>query len=338
MKLRDLGEFPFIERIAPGSLTGDPDHVLCGIGDDAAVVEDGGQVFVISTDMLIERVHFRRDTIDPATLGAKALAVNLSDIAAMGAIPRDVLVSIAAPADTPVQELDEFFSGLKALASRVGVNLVGGDTTMSRMDLCIGVTVIGVAPRDQILYRSGARIGDRILVTGTLGDAAAGLLILTDPPAIDGTLANALITAHVSPCLYLEEARIFATSGMVHAAIDLSDGISSDIGHVCRASGVAAVLESDAIPLSDELLALCAVKAIDPLELALAGGEDYRLLVTADPDGVAKLRSRLAAATGCPLFDVGEIVAGTDVFLREPGGMRRPLTATGWDGFRSTGS
>jgi thiamine-monophosphate kinase len=254
MKLSDLGEFGFIDRIAPGCETGEGDHVIQGIGDDASVVRTPDGVLVITTDMLIERVHFVRGTIEPRQLGHRVLAVNLSDIAAMGATPRDAYISIAVPPDVLVEELEEFFAGLKKLAAATGVNLLGGDTTRSPNDLCINVVVAGFADEHHVMYRSGARQGDRILVTGTLGDSAGGLVAMQEQPRLDTSTRLHLVEAHLEPELYLEEARILAESGAVGAAIDLSDGLASDLGHVCRRSGVGAVVDGGAIPLSDQLL------------------------------------------------------------------------------------
>jgi len=333
VKLRELGEFNFIDRITPGCMVGNGDHVIHGIGDDAAVTEVPGGVLLVTTDMLIERVHFLRGTISPFQLGAKALAVNLSDIAAMGGTPHDAFVSIAVPAQVPVEELDEIYAGMKELARSTGVNLLGGDTTGSKQDLCLNIVVTGSAPRDQVLYRSGARIGDRIVVTGTLGDSTGGLTVLLDQPPVPDTVSAALLEAHFSPELYLEEARSFAESGAVHAAIDLSDGLASDLRHICRCSGVGAVVEAASIPLSDELRALCRVTAQDPMELALAGGEDYRLLVTVEPSALERLRSVIAETTGRTLYDVGEIVDGEGIAVRHRDGSTVPLASTGWDHF-----
>lgn len=333
MKLTDLGEFAFIDRIAPGCEQGDSARVVRGIGDDAAVVEVPGGLLVLTTDMLIERVHFLRDTISPRQLGYKALAVNLSDIAAMGAVPHEALVSIAIPPTVSVEELDALYDGMKALAAKARVNLLGGDTTGSKLDLCLNVVVTGSAARDEILYRSGARAGDRIVVTGTLGDSAAGLAILLDEPNLPAEIERVLLEAHLAPELYLDEARLLARSGAAHAAIDLSDGLASDLGHICRASGVGAVLDLASIPLSDELRAYCSTTGRDPMRLALAGGEDYRLLATVAADRVAELRSAIAEATDRPLFDIGEIIDGSTVQLRGGDGLVTPLAMTGWDHF-----
>jgi thiamine-monophosphate kinase len=336
VKLKDLGEFKFIDRITPGCDAGDPSHVLQGIGDDAAVTTPVEGVQLVTTDLLIERVHFIRDTISPTQLGYKALAVNLSDIAAMGGTPHDAYVSIAVPAEVPVEELDAIYDGMKRLARATGVNLLGGDTTGSKQDLCINIVVIGSAPRDQVLLRSGARVGDRIVVTGTLGDSAGGLAVLLTDPKIPSETAAALLRAHYEPEMYLAEARLFAASGVVHAAIDLSDGLASDLRHICERSGVGAAVDLDAIPLSDELRELCKATGADPVTLALTGGEDYRLLITVDPSGIDELRRRVAEATGRELYDIGQIAAEDGILLRGQDGTLSPMSSSGWDHFTST--
>lgn len=333
MKLTDLGEFVFIDRITPGCDAGDADHVIQGIGDDAAVVAGSDDPLVVTTDMLIERVHFIRDTLSPWQLGYKSLAVNLSDIAAMGARPLDAFVSIAVPMSVAVEELDEFYEGMKTLAAESGVNLLGGDTTGSKTDLCINVVVTGTAPAHQILYRSAARPGDRIVVTGTLGDSAGGLEVLLHCPDLPEDISAELIRAHLEPELFLREARIFAESGAAGGAIDLSDGLSSDLRHICGASGVGAVLDLAAVPLSRALRALCAVTGNDPIRMALTGGEDYRLLVTVHPQGLDEVRTAIQETTGRQLFDIGEVVHGDGIRIRNDDGSTSDLELSGWDHF-----
>ena len=333
MKLTELGEFAFIDRITPGCQTGDPSRVIRGIGDDAAVIDTGDGLLLVTTDMLVERVHFLRGTISYRQLGYKALAVNLSDIAAMGGVPREAFIAIAIPPTVAVEELDELYDGMKTLARSTGVNLVGGDTTGSRADLCLSIAVTGSVPTDQVLYRSGARVGDRILVTGTLGDSAGGLTILLEGSRLSDDVERTLLAAHYLPELYLAEARLLAASGAAHAAIDLSDGLASDLRHVCKASGVGAIVDEAALPLSEALRQLCAATGHDLLRLALGGGEDYRLLVTVDPSRVGELQALIAERTGRTLFDVGEIVAGGSIRLRSDDGSCRELELTGFDHF-----
>jgi thiamine-monophosphate kinase len=338
VKLNELGEFAFIDRITPGCQGSDPRRVIRGIGDDAAVIDSGDGLLLVTTDMLVERVHFLRGTISYRQLGYKALAVNLSDIAAMGGVPHEAFISIAIPPTISVEELDELYDGMKALARNTGVNLVGGDTTGSKLDLCINVAVTGSVPRGEVLYRSGARAGDRILVTGTLGDSAGGLTILLEHPELPAEVERVLLAAHFEPELYLHEARLLAASGAAHAAIDLSDGLASDLRHVCRASGVGAIVDETSLPLSPALRQLCAAAGRDLLRLALGGGEDYRLLVAVDPSHVGELQTLIAERTGRTLFDVGEIVAGDSIRLRSSDGSCRELELTGFDHFAAGGA
>ena len=333
MKLTELGEFAFIDRITPGCQAADAGRVLRGIGDDAAVIDAGGDLLLVTTDMLIERVHFLRGTISYRQLGYKALAVNLSDIAAMGGVPHEAFISIAIPPTVSVEELDELYDGMKELARSSGVNVLGGDTTGSKADLCLNLVVTGSVPRGEVLCRSGARVGDRILVSGTLGDSAGGLVVLLERPDVPDDVAKPLLDAHYLPELYLAEARILAASGAAHAAIDLSDGLASDLRHVCRGSRVGAIVDAPALPLSGALRALCDATGHDILRLALGGGEDYRLLATVDPGRVSELQAAVAAGTGRILFDIGEIVAGDSIRLRQADGSCRPLELTGFDHF-----
>jgi thiamine-monophosphate kinase len=333
VKLTELGEFAFIDRITPGCQAADASRVLRGIGDDAAVIDAGGDLLLVTTDMLIERVHFLRGTISYRQLGSKALAVNLSDIAAMGGVPHEAFISIAIPPTVSVEELDELYDGMKELARSTGVNVLGGDTTGSKADLCLNLVVTGSVPRGEVLCRTGARVGDRILVSGTLGDSAGGLVVLLEGPTVPSAVAEPLLRAHYEPELYLAEARLLAASGAAHAAIDLSDGLASDLRHVCRGSGVGAIVDAPSLPLSAALRALCDATGHDILRLALGGGEDYRLLATVDPGRVAELQAAVAARTGRTLFDIGGIVPGDTIRLRQADGSCRPLEVTGFDHF-----
>jgi thiamine-monophosphate kinase len=334
MGIHDIGEFGFIDRIREGCLIR-PERVVKAIGDDAAAFEtSSGQLGLITTDMLVDRIHFLREAIAGDDLGYKSLAVNLSDIAAMGGIAREAFVSIAIPENCDLDYLDQLYRGMKRLAEKYGVNILGGDTTASKTDLIINVAVFGAAPPDQILYRSGALPGDTVFCTGCLGDSRAGLeMILNSVPA-ENRWQERLREAHLRPEPHLREGRFLASSPGVHSAIDVSDGLSSDIGHLLEESGVGARLSAADIPLSVELKKYCAASGSDPVTTALSGGEDYVLLGTCAADQAAGLQARFEKEFDRPLFYIGEITAGRDPLLTLPDGRVMPIAKKGWDHFK----
>lgn len=284
-RISDLGEFGLIDRIAARVMKAD--GVIAGIGDDAAVtVPTPGMQLLTSTDMLLEDVHFRRVWHDPYRLGRKSLAVSISDIAAMGALPRWALLSLAVPADLPLDYLDNFTNGFLAMADEYDVTLIGGDTCSSRAGLVVSVTIMGEQLPDRILRRSNAQPGDDIWVTGTLGDAALGLQLLesgfTHQSGSNGNVG--LVTRLLDPTPRVATGLALAESGLLNAMIDISDGILADFGHIAEQSGVGGCLRLEDLPLSSTLRT-CTEKEPDyPHKLALAGGEDYELCFTA-PSG-----------------------------------------------------
>ena len=290
MTLKDIGEFGFIKKISRGCLLR-PESIIKAIGDDAAAfTTDPTQVSLITTDLLVERIHFLRNRISGFDLGYKSLAVNLSDIAAMGGTARESFVSIAIPEDCPLEYLEALYDGMKDLAARFDVNILGGDTTRSKIDLIINVVVHGTVAREEMLCRDAAEPGDVIFSTGYLGDSRAGLhLVLNDIPADSDAWRN-LLRAHRVPEPHLLEGRFLARQPGVKAAIDTSDGLSSDLGHIAEESGVGAVLYADKIPVSGDLKLFCRRFDFDPTAYALAGGEDYTLLCTVSPENAAALR------------------------------------------------
>lgn len=338
MGLEEIGEFGFIERIRRGCLLR-PEGVVLGIGDDAAAFRaDPRGVALVTTDLLVERVHFLREATSGFDLGHKALAVNLSDIAAMGGVAREAFVSIAIPADCTLAYLDDFFDGMKTLAGRHAVNILGGDTTAAPAGLVVNVTVTGWVPETEMLRRSAARPGDVIFSTGVLGDSRAGLHLILQGIAAGGPEDEALLTAHRRPEPHLAEGRFLATRPGVHAAIDVSDGLSSDLGHIVAASRVGARLTADRIPVSPALAAFSRRFGLDPLELALSGGEDYALLVTIDPGRAEETARDFEAAFGRPLHPIGEITPEPGIVLIAPDGRSRPVRPTGWDHFKKEAS
>lgn len=277
------GEFKLIGHIR--EMFGTPADML-GIGDDCAVIpQDGNLETLVSTDMLVEGIHFLPDA-SPYELGWKSAAVNISDIAGMGGTPVGSFLSMALPRTLKDSYILDFLHGYKDLSDRYGCPLLGGDTTSSPDRLCISVTVIGSCPRGKSVKRSGALPGDLICCTGTLGDSAAGLKILLGEVRSG---SGSLIRRHCSPLPRIEEGLALAQAG-VHAMMDISDGIGSDIRHILEESGCGAVIDTRALPVSDELREFCDANGLDTRDLALEGGEDYELLFTLAPETEAQLK------------------------------------------------
>jgi thiamine-monophosphate kinase len=334
MGLKEIGEFGFIKRISRGCLIR-PEGVIRGIGDDAAAFRtDSRQVSLVTTDLLVERVHFLREAISAYELGHKSLAVNLSDIAAMGGTAREAFVSIAIPDGYDLRELEDLFQGMKDLAARYAVNLLGGDTTRSRADLIINVAVYGLVPEDQMLTRDAARPGDVIFTTGSLGDSRAGLHLILDKVPGDTPELKSLLAAHLHPEPHLREGRLLASAGGVRAAIDVSDGLSSDLGHILEESRAGARIQAEKLPISDNLRSYCRRFGKSPVDYALAGGEDYVLLLTAPAERFAEVARVFQATFGRPLHAIGEITDSLVMELVGPDATLTPITPSGWDHFK----
>ena len=314
------------------------DRVRLGIGDDAALVEVGSVTQILTADLLIEGVHFERRTISARDLGAKALAVNVSDVAAMGGSPRFALVSLGLPADVGERWVVELCGGLREAAGEYAVSVVGGDTSRAPVVL-ISVAVTGEVATGRALTRSGARPGDRIVVTGSLGASAGGLRLLGLDPAPAARLAateagRLLVAAHLRPVARVGEGQTLAQAGAT-AMMDLSDGLSIDLPRLCRESRVGAALRLDAVPVSPPLRELGGGLGVEPLQLALHGGEDYELLAALPPEAVGAARRTLAERFGTLLTEIGEFREGEGVAAVAPDGSEAPLPVGGWDHFAS---
>ncbi|MBI4588157.1 MAG: thiamine-phosphate kinase [Candidatus Rokubacteria bacterium] len=312
MRLERLGERGLIRRIRH-TLGSDGPGVRVGIGDDAAVLEPTpGAWLLATTDLVIEDVHFRRRSAGPADIGWKAMAVNLSDIAAMGGTPRFALVALACPEDTEVEDVDLFYEGLTAAAAPHGVRVVGGDTGASPGGWIANVTLLGEM-LGQPRLRSDARPGDLIAVSGTLGRAAAGLSVLEAArrPDLPDDVLDEVARAHLRPIARVSEGKWLGSAEGVHALIDLSDGLATDLGHIAAESGVTARVDLPRLPISVSARAVAQALGLDPLELATTGGEDYELLFTADPSAIDALTAGLRSATGAAVTLIGEISPGT---------------------------
>ena len=287
-----------------------PPGVRTGIGDDTAVLALApGAVLLATTDLLIEDVHFRRSWASPYDIGWKAMAVNLSDIAAMGGGPRWALVAAALPASAEVEEVDALYCGLQEAAAPHGVVIVGGDTSTSPHGWTINVTLLGEhmgVPK----LRSAAGPTDAVAVTGTLGRAAAGLALLetgTAAPWLGAQIREELTGAHLRPTARLAEGRWLGGQPGIHAMMDLSDGLTTDLGHICRESGVGARIALDLLPVAPAAVEAAKALGKDPLKWATGGGEDYELLLTCEPGAADLLAQEFLAATGTRLTVIGRI-------------------------------
>jgi len=333
--IEEIGEFGFIRSIMEKCLYS-PESVIQGIGDDCAVIGPygpyEGKVLLITTDLLIEDIHFLMGKITPRELGAKAVAVNLSDIAAMGGTARHIFVSLAMPRGMAMDTMEEVYAGMKDLCRRYGVNLLGGDTSSSPRGLFINVTVMGEAAEEEVLYRKGASPGDLIYVTGTLGDAAAGLKLLKGELPAPGDLRDVLVAAHNRPEPRLEAGRLVAQSRLASAMIDISDGLLADLHHICEESKVGAQILQERVPVSRELSSLCKANDLNAFHMALSGGEDYQLLFTV-PKKNAESIERQIKQQGHPPFRIGKITAEEGVRLVSPHGTDGEITQRGFDHF-----
>ncbi|MBI3041042.1 MAG: thiamine-phosphate kinase [Chloroflexi bacterium] len=324
----ELGELGLIARIKarlPESAPG----ILVGPGDDAAVMERRrGEELAITTDALVDGVHFDRSFVPLDAVGYRALAVNLSDIAAMGGFAKYALVSLALPGQTEVEAIVALYQGMLALARRFEVAIVGGNMSQAPL-LVINITVLGSTKgRDKnILTRSAAKPGEQVAVTGYLGAAAAGLAVLRQHLPLESKAAASLKQAFLQPYPRVAEGQVLVEHG-VRAAIDISDGLISDLSHLCKASQVGARIEIDRLPIPPAVRANFGDRA---LELALSGGDDYELLFTAS----AEVIDRVKAAASCPITVIGEIMpdkAG-EITLIDGKGNPVNLPKAGWEHF-----
>lgn len=307
------GEFALIDRIRRA-----PKHaeVLCGIGDDAAVLQLGGKRFVVTTDTIVESDHFSMDYFTPQQVGVKAMESNVSDVAAMGATPLYALVALALPKTVSVEWVDGFYEGLYESASKAGVDVVGGDTTHSNQ-ITVTVTLIGRAG-ENLCLRSSAIAGDLIFVTGDLGASTAGLKLFQNK--VPGH--ELVKQKHVQPRSRLDVSPQIAL--FAHAVEDVSDGLASEVRHIASASNLSAVLDASAVPIAPETQAAADALGGDALDFALFGGEDFELVFTVSPQD----RQKAEALGTC----VGKMAEGNGVYL-EKGGVRRKLDCFGFDHF-----
>ena len=327
---RALGEFGLIDalrrraRVARSAWSE-------SIGDDAAVLRPRPNTeLVLTADALVEDIHFRFATTDARSLGHKALAVNLSDLAAMGATPRGFLLSLALPPIALPERLEGFVSGLLATAKKYRCPLVGGDIVSSPVWM-FSITAVGEVPRGKALLRRGARIGDRIMLSGDVGGSALGLQLL-EASAAREPRARPFVRRHLRPTPRVEAGERLLRWGVATAVIDVSDGVVQDLGHIAQFAGSCAEIDVEDLPLPRGFRAACSRLGLEAHELALAGGEDFELLFTVGPNApAAKVFSK---RLGCPISEIGVLRRGRGVVARR-GGEPLRLSAGGFEHFKT---
>ena len=336
-ELENLGEFGLIDELTKDTKQFN-DSTKFGIGDDAAVIDNGDLQTVVSTDMLVEGIHFDLAYTPLKHLGYKAVVVNLSDIYAMNAQPKQVTVSIAISNRFSVEALDELYAGIELACEKYKVDLIGGDTTSSPKGLYISVTAIGQEKKEKIVYRNTAKVGDLVCVSGNLGAAYLGLQILErekqiflSSPDVKPDLENQdyLIGRQLKPEARFDMIEFFDKNDLVPTAmIDVSDGLASEIFHICKQSRVGAIIEESGVPLHPDTEMMALQFKLDPITCALSGGEDYELLFTIDQKDLEKVKYLP------DIYIAGEITDNSEgIKLHTKGGNIHPLKAQGWKHF-----
>jgi thiamine-monophosphate kinase len=336
MDISELGEFDLIARLTHTL----PAYkgVIQGVGDDCAMLDLPGDMLLLATnDSQVEGVHFTLQTSDAEHIGRKSLAVNLSDIAAMGGEPRYALVSLVLPRRLPIEVLDGIYAGLRLEAEQHNVSIVGGNIAgAGQADLVmIDITLLGFVERGHAILRSGARVGDLVCVTGTLGDAAAGLYTLLHPEYSYPSYAlEAVQSRQRTPHARVQVGRLLGQFGLhtVTAMLDVSDGLSGDLGHLCGRSQVGARIELANLPLSHAMQSVAAAVQANPIDWALHGGEDYELLFTVSPAMAQRVIEAVQTATAIPITIIGTIRdASEGMSLVQSGGQIEPLLVKSWN-------
>ncbi len=336
LDLSTLGEIKLIELLTR-EIVLYSDNVIRGVGDDAAVLKGEGEDWLLfTTDMLIESVHFSMAYIKPDHVGAKALVASVSDIAAMGGRPLHAIVSLGIPIKFSVEVLKGIYSGLRSAAEEYRLNIVGGDTVKSPGKLIINVALIGCVGAGKAVYRSGAKPGDLVFVTGSLGNSAAGLFLYQNPGTrVSPEAGSFLKSAHTNPKARVKQGVLLAGTGKVTSMDDISDGLATELHEICQASGVGCRIRSPLIPQDQRMKEAAAAAKRDPLNWALYGGEDFELIFTVRPDSAAAIK-RLFSEEGEKCHLIGEIVQPADgISMELPQGYFVPLEAKGYDHFKA---
>lgn len=334
MQIKEFGELNIIKKFLTQFEVSNH-NILKGIGDDAAVIKFDNKCLLITTDMLVEDVHFLSSYTSQYVLGKKAVAVSLSDIAAMGGIPKYLLTSIAMPEHTLTEFIDLFYRGVKERIEEFNMALIGGNTSSSPDRIIIESVVIGEALTEQVVYRNGAKVGDIVYTTGFLGDSALGLRIWKTKgtePVTDPFMRDAMLK-HINPVPRVKEGRLIAEKRLASAMIDISDGLIQDLRHIAEKSGVGAMVRLSNIPLSTAMKRHILNKP-DDITFAMSGGEDYELLFTARPERKEEIEE-LSKEINLPITAIGEIVPKEDgIKVIAQDGMEMKIEKEGFEHFR----
>lgn len=332
MKISQLGgETALINLIRDNYASPGAGDLVLGIGDDAALIRSGDKYIIVTTDLLVEKTHFRMDINDAYLLGWKSVAVNISDIAAMGGTPTYSFISIGLP-DIDVSIVQALYQGMRDVSAKYGSAIAGGDTVGSECGIVINVAQMGTVEPDKAALRTGAKPGDAIIATNTIGDSRAGLELLLRYGLDEARAICAhCVERHLKPEPRVNEARAAVLTGKVHSMMDLSDGLSADLSKLCEASKAGAKVYADKLPISDDMKTAAHKLNADPALLAASGGEDYELLLTCAAEDADVILTAISS-TGSSAAVIGEIVDGSGVILVSSNGAESPMPKS-WEHF-----
>jgi len=342
MKLGQIGEFGLIDRLKERVFRPDQ-KVVTGIGDDAAAFRvSSRELLLVTTDVLVERVHFDRRIHSFWQIGWRAMVANVSDIAAMGGLPRYALVSICLPETMSVEAVEELYDGMQIAADEYHLQIIGGDTVSSLRDMAVSIVLCGQVEEKSLVTRGGAQAGDLICVTGELGGSQAGLAMLQlmsskrkgDVLPLPVEKWSAVRDRHLQPRARLREARLLAKGGVVNAMIDVSDGLAGEVGHIAEESSVGAEIKEAQIPIGSETRRIARHLGVPVLDLALCGGEDFELVFTIPAADAHRTAEQIIGETGTAVSIIGKVLPAEDgVVLVSPRGKRRPMLTEGYRHF-----
>lgn len=333
-KISDIGGEQALIRLIQKNIKINTDEVILGIGDDAAITKSPkDKNLVLTTDMLVENIHFSCSTHTAKQIGKKAAVSNISDIAAMGATPKHMLISLAIPKDTTVEFIDDLYKGITKETDRYKINIIGGNITGSPSDaFIINIVIIGETKNE--IRRSGARPDDLIMITGDLGRSGAGLYYLQNKPDINKKTGTLLKKGHMEPIHRLKESNILKKLDCITSMNDISDGLATEIKEICEASNVGAIIYKENVPTTEATEQLLKAIGKDTKETAFYGGEDYELLFTAAEKNTEKIRDTLKKETGTKTTIIGRIIKDKQIYLQDKNSTRTELKKTGYDHFK----